>query len=125
MSIYTENIKTSSVLYLKNMDSEAKSWIKPKSGENFKLISITVAPMGGYSQSYISPYTSDFLLIDGSTQYSPKLEICDDPLVEIEDIVVHDKSLNERYVFDNFGEIYVGQNIYRTLNKHDYSGSKE
>lgn len=124
MSIYTESTKTSNGFYVKNMDTGEKAWIKPASGNKFVLLSVTVAPMGAYSQTYISPYTSDFMLIDGSNEYSPILEICDDPSVIIKNKESYDEPLNEEYVFNNIGEIYVGQNIYRSLNKKDGSGSK-
>ena len=123
MSIYAESIKPSNGFYVKDMKSGEKGQIKPKSGYKYILLSITVAPTGAYSRSYISPVTSDFSLIDGQNKYFPVFEICDSPYVNIVNNYIYDQPLNEKYVFDNIGEIYVGREIFRSLNDAEGSGS--
>ncbi|MDD4127681.1 MAG: hypothetical protein PHV39_08350 [Methanomicrobium sp.] len=124
MSIYVENMKPSSGLYVKNLDTGDKSWIKPESGKEFDLISVTVSPTGAYSESYNSPFTWEFTLIDGSKTYSPKLNICPEMGVNIvHDLYHNNEWINEKFTFENFGEIYVSQNLHNFLNSKAGSDS--
>ncbi len=120
IAITVDELKHTSSYYVTDIKTAKKVWVNPASGEKFFLVGVTVSPVG-FSETYISPKTSDFALVDGSNTYPPKLEICDEMDAVIQNSRYHDEALNERYGLP-YGEVYVVQSFFGSLNKAEGSG---
>lgn len=128
VSIVVNEIKNARTYEVNDLRKAEKARVDP--GPNWKYIfaSITVNPITT-SQTFISPPTSDFSLVDGSQSYAAKTDICPELNVIINDKYLpnslhHDEELNKRYALTDFGEIYVKRSFFGSLNRVEGSGPK-
>jgi hypothetical protein len=128
VSIVVDGIKNARTYEVTDLRTAKKAMVNPGPNRKYILASITVNPVTT-SQTFISPPTTDFSLVDGSNTYAAKQNICPELNVIIDDkyqsnSLRHDKELNERYALSDYGEIYVKRSFFGSLNKAEGSGPK-
>lgn len=120
-SIIVNDFKYKNDYYVTDIKTGNKVWVTSPSGKRFLFVSVTVGPITT-NERYTSPYASDFKLVDGINSYSPKLNICPEMNVVIENLRTYDESIKDRYALSE-GEIYVKQAFFGSLNKAKGSGA--
>lgn len=128
VSIVVNEIKNARTYEVTDLKTAKKAMVNPGPNRKYILASITVNPVT-ISQTFISPPTTDFSLVDGSNTYAAKQNICPELNVIIDDkyqpnSLRHDKELNERYILSDYGEIYVKRSFFGSLNRVEGSGPK-
>lgn len=128
VSIVVNEIKNARTYEVTDLRTAEKAIVEPSPNQKYIFASITVNPITT-SQTFISPPTSDFSLVDGSKSYAAKKDICPELNVIINDKYLsnslhHDEELNKRYALTDFGEIYVKRSFFGSINSVEGSGPK-
>lgn len=121
-SIIVNDFKYKNDYYVTDLKTGNKVWVTSPSGKRFLFVSVTVGPITT-NERHTSPYASDFKLVDGSNSYSPKLNVCPEMNVVIENLQTYDESIKDRYTLPE-GQIYVKQGFFASLNEAKGSGAR-
>ena len=123
ISLSFERTKTMNRMYLKDLYSGHEYEISPPEGFKFLLVSVTAAPVGAHLERHTTPATGDFIVVDPSGNITPSLNFAEGLGAVIENDVSHDTMINGRFVIRGVGEIYVGKEVFSSLNAVEGSGA--
>lgn len=123
LSLSVESTRLAKKLRIKDLYSGYDYPIYPKEGYKFLLVSVTAASVADYLEKHTTPPTGDFTVIDPSGNYSPLLLIHEDIGAVITNEVSADTWVNRLFTISGVGEIYVGKQIFSSLNSVEGSGA--
>lgn len=109
-------------MYLKDLYSGYEYEIMPPDGFKFLLVSVTAASLADYLEKHTTPATGNFTVVDPSGNLSPRFNLDEDLGAIIKDEVAWDTMVNGRFVIRGVGEIYVGKDVFSSLNAAAGSG---
>jgi len=110
---------------IKDLYSGYEYEILPPDGSKFLLVSVTAASVADHLERHTTPGTGNFTVIDPSGNISPRFNLDEGLGAIIRDEVAWDTMVNGRFVIKGVGEIYVGKNIFSSLNAAAGSGPLE
>ncbi|WP_157199061.1 hypothetical protein [Methanolacinia paynteri] len=123
ISLSVGRTKTMNRMYLKDLYSGHEYEISPPAGFKFLLVSVTAAPVAAHLERHTTPATRDFIVVDPSENITPNLNFAEGLGAVIENDVSHDTMINGRFVIRGVGEIYVGKEVFSSLNAVEGSGA--
>jgi hypothetical protein len=123
ISLSVGRTKTMNRMHLKDLYSGHEYEISPPEEFKFLLVSVTAAPISAHLERHATPATGDFIVVDPSGNITPSLDFAEGLGAVIKNDVSQDTMINDRFVIRGVGEIYVGKEVFSSLNAVEGSGA--
>lgn len=120
VSFFVEEATERSTYRIRDMKTGALNPVDAASGMKFFFVTVTAVHIGGYRTEIITPHPFSFSLVANGVTYAPVRTFSGSLGAEItnyrpgeENYRTQDLQMAERFVLDEFGEIYVQKNLYK------------